>query len=67
MIVLGGIYVLASTVVKLVAPEGAISDYAPPLLAITLVIAFLFIARDPASTEAHSPASTAGRSRENGP
>jgi hypothetical protein len=67
MLVLGGIYVVASTVVRVVAPDGPVADYAPPLLAIGLVIAFLFIARDPASTEAHNPASTAGRTPENEP
>jgi hypothetical protein len=67
MLVLGGIYLVASTVIRVVAPQGPVADYAPPLLAIGLVVAFLFIARDPASTEARSRASTAGQSPDNEP
>jgi hypothetical protein len=67
MLVLGGVYVVASTIVKVVAPEGPVADYSPPVLAIALVIAFLFIARDPAPTAVHNPVSTAGRNRENEP
>ena len=67
MLILGGIYVLASTVVKLFAPEGPVAEYAPPILAVGVLIGFLFVARDPAPGGARSQASTAGRNRESGP
>jgi hypothetical protein len=48
VLVLGGIYVVGSTIVRLVAPpNSAFGEFAPPLLAIGLGVAFLFIARDP--------------------
>ena len=48
VLVLGGIYVLGSTIVRLVAPpESTVGEFAPPILALGLAVAFLFIARDP--------------------
>jgi hypothetical protein len=48
LLVLGGIYVAASTVVRLALPEGPIADYGLPVLAIVLALVFVFIGRDPA-------------------
>ena len=47
MLVLGGVYVLVSSVLRLFAPDT--NEIVPPLLALGLVVVFLFIARDPAS------------------
>jgi len=48
VLVLGGVYVVGSTVARLVAPpDSAFGEWAPPLLAIALAVAFVFIARDP--------------------
>ena len=52
MLVLGGIFVAGSTIIRVAAPEGAIADYGPPALAIVLAGVFMIIGRDPAgSTE----------------
>lgn len=48
VLVLGGVYVVGSTIARLVAPDGsAVAEFAPPLLAIALGVLFLFIAQDP--------------------
>ena len=48
VLVLGGIYVAVSTIVRLVFQEGPIIDYGLPALAIVLAGAFLVLGRDPA-------------------
>jgi hypothetical protein len=50
MLVLGGIFVAGSTIIRVAAPEGAIADYGPPALAIVLAGVFMIIGRDPAGT-----------------
>jgi len=48
VLVLGGVYVLGSSIVRLVMPpESPIAEYAPAGLAVVLLIVFLFVARDP--------------------
>jgi hypothetical protein len=47
VLVLGGVYVLGSSIVRVVMPDSAIAEYAPAALAIVLLIVFLFVARDP--------------------
>jgi hypothetical protein len=48
VLVLGGVYVVGSTIARLVAPaDSAFGEFAPPLLAIVLGVVFLFIAQDP--------------------
>jgi hypothetical protein len=46
-LVLGGIFVIGSLVIRLAFPDGAVADYGPPALAIVLVAAFLVAGRDP--------------------
>ncbi|MGH7764599.1 MAG: hypothetical protein ACREOM_09315 [Candidatus Dormibacteraceae bacterium] len=58
-IILGGIYVIASLVIRLVFPTGRVSDYGPAVLAIALAVAFLVLARDPAVPKTE-PTSTPG-------
>ena len=48
VLVLGGIYVVASTAVRLVFQQGPVVDYGLPLLAIVLAGVFLILGRDPA-------------------
>jgi hypothetical protein len=50
MLVLGGIFVAGSTIIRVAAPEGVIGDYGPPALAIVLAGVFMFIGRDPTGT-----------------
>ena len=47
VLVLGGVYVLGSSIVRLVMPDSPLAEYAPAGLAIVLLIVFLFVARDP--------------------
>jgi hypothetical protein len=50
VLVLGGIYIAFSTVVGLLFPNGPLAEYGPPVLAVTLLVVFLVLGRDPAST-----------------
>jgi hypothetical protein len=54
MLVLGGIFVAGSTIIRAVAPEGVIADYGPPAIAIVLTVVFMIVGRDPSGT-ADSP------------
>jgi hypothetical protein len=48
VLVLGGVYVVGSTIARLVAPpDSAFGEFAPPVLAIALGVIFVFIAQDP--------------------
>jgi hypothetical protein len=50
VLVLGGIFVAGSTIIRVAAPEGVIADYGPPALAIVLAGVFMIIGRDPTGT-----------------
>jgi hypothetical protein len=56
MLVLGGIYVAGSTIVRFAAPQGVIDDYGPPALAVVLAAVFIVVGRDPAEAPAARPA-----------
>jgi hypothetical protein len=60
VLILGGIYIAGSTIIRFAAPEGVVADYGPPALAIVLAAVFMFIGRDPAQPAA---AGAAGPSR----
>jgi hypothetical protein len=47
VLILGGVYVLGSSIVRLTFPEGAVADLAPAALALVLLAVFMFVARDP--------------------
>jgi hypothetical protein len=47
VLVLGGVYVLGSSILRLAFPQGPVADFAPAALALVLLVVFLFIARDP--------------------
>ena len=46
-LVLGGVFVFGSVVIRLAFKSGPVVDFGPAVLALTLAIAFLFVARDP--------------------
>ena len=46
-LVLGGVYLLTSGVIRLAFPDGPVADWGPPLLAAALVILFVVLAQDP--------------------
>ena len=48
VLVLGGVYLIFSTVIRVFFPDGWVADYAPPVVAIVLAAAFLVLAQDPA-------------------
>jgi hypothetical protein len=48
VLVLGGVYVVASTVIRLAFQQGPVVDYGLPVLAVLLVGVFLLVGRDPA-------------------
>ena len=50
-IVLGGIYVVATTLVRIFFPVGVVADWGLPALAVVLVITFAFLGQNPAAAE----------------
>jgi hypothetical protein len=56
MLILGGIYVAGSTIVRFAAPQGVVADYGLPALAIVLAAVFVVVGRDPAEAAAAGPA-----------
>jgi len=53
-IVLGGIWMVGSLIIRVVFPTGPISDYGPPAIAILLGAVFVFAGRDPDPADAPS-------------
>jgi len=47
MLVLGGIWVLASLIGRIAFPSGPVSDYGPAVVAVLLAGAFVFLGQDP--------------------
>ncbi len=47
VLVLGGIYVVGSSILRLAFPQGPVADYGTPALAIAVAAAFLVVGRDP--------------------
>ncbi len=45
---LGGVYVFTTGVLRIAFPDGPITDWGPPLLALALCVLFLVFAQDPA-------------------
>jgi O-antigen/teichoic acid export membrane protein len=48
VLLLGGVYLIFSTVIRVFFPDGWISDYGPPVVALVLAAAFLVLAQEPA-------------------
>lgn len=55
VLLMGGIYVLSSTVIRIFFPDGWIADYGPPVIALALGGALLVLAQDPAAPPASKP------------
>jgi hypothetical protein len=50
-LVLGGIYVVATTLVRIFFPDGAVADWGLPVLAIVLVITFAVLGQNPTAEQ----------------
>jgi len=48
VLLLGGVYLVFSTAIRVLFPEGWVSDYVPPAVALVLAVAFLVLAQEPA-------------------
>jgi hypothetical protein len=48
VLVLGGAYLIVSTLIRMFVPGGWVADYGPPVMAVVLAGAFLVLAQDPA-------------------
>lgn len=48
-LILGGIYLVATAIVRIAIPQGFVADWGPPLLAVALVITFMVLGQDPAA------------------
>jgi amino acid transporter len=48
-LVLGGIYVVATTFVRIFFPDGPVADWGLPILAVVLVITFAVLGQNPAA------------------
>ena len=49
-LVLGGVYLAGSIVIRIFFASGTVADYGPPALALVLTVIFLIAAQDPAPT-----------------
>jgi hypothetical protein len=47
VLVLGGVYVLGSLVIRVLFTSGPLNEWGPVALAMILAVVFLFVARDP--------------------
>jgi hypothetical protein len=54
VLVLGGVFVLGSLLIRTGFPSGPAADYGPPALAVGLGVIFIFAARDPSLPKADS-------------
>jgi hypothetical protein len=62
-LVLGGIFIAASTVIRLAFPQGWVADYGPSVVAAVLAVTFLALARDPVNASEDAPGHQAGEAR----
>lgn len=47
-LVLGGIYLAVTIVIRLFFPDGPVAEWGPPATAIVLAVVFIILSRDPA-------------------
>jgi hypothetical protein len=59
VLALGGIFLLGSSIIRIVFPNGAVADWGPAVLALILGVVFVVLAQDPAANPSspHPPAS----------
>ncbi len=55
VLLLGGVYVVASTVIRVFFQNGWVADYGPPAIALGLAVTFLVLAQDPAAPPGAKP------------
>ena len=48
VLLLGGVYLVLSTAIRVFFPVGWVSDYGPPVIALVLAATLLVLAQDPA-------------------
>ena len=48
-LLLGGVYLVGSAVVRIAFPQGPVSDFGLPILALVLVAVFMVFGQDPAT------------------
>jgi hypothetical protein len=48
-LLLGGVYLVGSAVIRLAFSQGPVSDFGPPVLALVLVAVFMLLGQDPAA------------------
>ena len=53
VLVLGGIWILGSLIIRVAFPNGPVSDYGPAVIAIVLGAVFMFIGQDPDISKTH--------------
>ncbi|OLE29848.1 MAG: hypothetical protein AUG43_05190 [Actinobacteria bacterium 13_1_20CM_3_68_10] len=53
VLVLGGIWILGSLIIRVAFPNGPVSDYGPAVIAILLGAVFMFIGQDPDTSKTH--------------
>ena len=53
VLVLGGIWMLGSLIIRLAFPNGPVSDYGPAVIAIVLGVVFMFIGQDQDTSKTH--------------
>jgi hypothetical protein len=49
-LILAGVFLVGSAIIRLGFPEGPVADFGPPALAVVLAAVFLVVGRDPALT-----------------
>jgi hypothetical protein len=47
-LILGGVFLIGSAIIRLAFPQGPVADFGPPALAIVLAAVFVVVGRDPA-------------------
>ena len=53
VLVLGGIWLLGSLIIRVAFPNGPVSDYGPAVITILLGAVFMFVAQDPDTSKTH--------------
>jgi hypothetical protein len=60
VLALGGIFLLGSSIIRIVFPNGAIADWGPAALALILGVVFVVLAQDPATTPSRANPPSSG-------
>jgi hypothetical protein len=55
VLVLGGVYLAVSTLIRIFITSGPIADFGPPVLALVLAAVFVVLAQDPVAPQPPKP------------